>query len=195
MIPLPRVRAGLLRHDLDGQVLVYDSRDDRVHLLDPITGCVLQLLEESGWTREGIIYEVSERLSVPKDAGMLDLALEALRAADLLEKDSAPEPMVDVGRRELLRKAALAGAAAFLIPAVTTITATKGYGQTAAGNLGTCAACTSGTQCASGTCGNSGACSSNKLPNGATCSGGSQSAANSTCCSGTCSANPGICVP
>ena len=71
MESLPRIRAGLLRHELDGQVLVYDPRHDRVHLLDPTTGCVLELLQEGGWTAEGVIAEVGARLNIDADSGLV----------------------------------------------------------------------------------------------------------------------------
>lgn len=189
MTALPSAKAGFLRHDLDGQVLVYDSKDNRVHLLDPTTGCVLELLEQGGWTREGIIWELSSRFGFDKDPAFLELALEALRDAELLVPSPvAPEP-IDVGRREVLRKVALAGAAAFMIPAVITLTPQTGLAQSAAGNLGQCAACTSNAQCASNNCGSDTvrrACGSARTANGGTCNGGGN------CCSTVCSG--GICV-
>ncbi len=201
MTSLPRVRTGLLQHALDEQVLVYDSRGDNVHLLDPTTACVLTLLGEGGWTREGIAAELSSRLGVENGAAMLPLAIEELRAADMLDVSApVPEPMIDVTRRDLLKKVAIGGAAALLIPAVMTFTASPAYaGGSGVGTLGSCAPCTDNSQCASGVCQSNGACtgtgSSNKTANGLPCSGGSQSSANQTCCSGSCSSNPGICNP
>ena len=196
MTSLPRVRAGLLQHPLDDQVLVYDGRGDRVHL--PTTACVITLLQEGGWTREGIAAELSSRLGVRTDASFLPLAIEELRAADLLEPSAeVSSALPDVTRRDLIRKVTVAGAAALLVPAIVTFTATSGYAQTGAGNLGACAHCTSNAQCTSNNCGNdstSRACGSNKTANGGACSGGNQNSANQQCCSGTCSANPGICL-
>ena len=154
MTPLPRARSGLLKHNVDDQELIYDPRADRVHLLDPTTACVLTLLQEGGWTPEGVVVEMSARLGVPANASLLPLAIEELRAADLLEH-SADEisPLVDVTRRELLKKVGLAGAAALLIPSIVTFTATPGYAQTSgAGTLATGQPCsaTPGQQCAPG---------------------------------------------
>src|SRR5688500_12137665 len=118
MSVLPRVRPGLLRHPLDDQVLVYDSRDDRVHLLDPTTGCVFALLEEGGWTSAGITTELAARLDVSPSEDFLPLALDELRKAGLLEPVVAPAPLADVTRREMVRKLALSGAATMLIPAI-----------------------------------------------------------------------------
>jgi hypothetical protein len=154
MTQLPRARSGLLKHNVDDQELIYDPRADRVHLLDPTTACVLTLLQEGGWTREGVVIEMAARLGVPANASLLPLAIEELRAADLLEP-SAEEisPLVDVNRRELLKKVGLAGAAALLIPSIVTFTATPGYAQTSgSGSLTNGAACSStpGQQCAPG---------------------------------------------
>jgi PqqD family protein of HPr-rel-A system len=198
MNPLPRVRPGLLRHQLDDQVLVYDSREDRVHLLDPTTACVLTLLQEGGWTPEGIAAELSARIGMTSGAAFLPLALDELRGAGLLESEIDP-PVVDVSRRDMMRKVAMASAAALLVPAIVTFTATPGYAAgSGAGNLGLCAHCTSDADCAApnlcGTDATSRACGSNKTANGGACSGGNQTSANNQCCSGTCSSTNGICL-
>ena len=169
MNSLPRVRTGLLRHSLDEQVLVYDSRDDQVHLLDPTTACVMELLEEGGWTEPKIIPEVARRLKITPNADIVTLAIDQLGEAGLLDKTwAAPVPLGNVGRRDLVRKLALTGAAALLVPAVATLTATRGYAQ--ASRLGaTGAPCTTGGNCVSGNCCGgtcqAGAC----LPNGTSC--------------------------
>lgn len=151
MVPLPRIRQGLLSHQLDGQVLVYDSRDDRIHLLDPTTGCVLELLQEHGWTAAGVTTEVARRLGIVADPALLALALEELRKADLLDESApVPAPMVDVNRRTLLRKLAMTGAAAALVPAIASLTATTGYAQGSLLGLG--ATCVTNAQCASARC-------------------------------------------
>jgi hypothetical protein len=182
MTSLPRIRSGLLRHPLDGQVLVYDAQADRVHLLDPTTALVLELLQEGGWTRDGIVIEMSERLGVPRDLGLLSLAIDQLRESDLFDKTSpAPDAIPDVGRRELLQKLAMTGAAALLVPAIATLTATKGYAQGTIGGVGF--ACTTNVQCISQRCCGglcrTAACTANGndcSPNGLNCN----------CCSGNC---------
>lgn len=199
MTSLPRVRVGLLQHPFDEQVLVYDPQGDRVHLLDATTACVLTLLEEGGWTREGINAELSSRLGVTAAGGYLPLALEELRSADLLQTSVGATSLPDVTRRELLKKMTLTGAAALLVPAIVTYTASAGYAQgSGAGNLGPCAACTSNAQCASNNCGSDNtlrACGSNQTANGGSCSGSNQNSANQKCCSNKCSGNPGTCIP
>lgn len=196
MESLPRLRAGLLRHELDGQVLVYDTRHDRIHLLDPTTGCVLELLQEGGWTAEGVIAEIAERLKVPADSGLVSLALDELRAADLLDQAaSVPAPLVDVNRRAVLRRLAMTGAAAALIPAIATFTATAGYAQgSLLGVGGLCGTnnglCASG-RCCGGACrtaacsGNNGSCGPGVNP------GPNTTVPDCTCCSGFCNQQGG----
>lgn len=130
MNPLPRVRPGLLRHELDGQVLIYDAREDRVHLLDTTTGHVFELLEQGGRTRDGIVSELATRMNTIESESLLQLSLDELRKADLLDDVSATVPALsDITRRELIRKVGLAGAAAFLVPAIATLTATPAQAQ------------------------------------------------------------------
>src|SRR5687768_8930638 len=129
MNSLPRVRAGLLRHELDGQVLIYDARDDRVHLLDTTTGHVFELLEQGEKSREGIVSALATRMNTLESESLLQLSLDELRKADLLETGPAVPALSDISRRDLLRKVGLAGAAALAIPAIATLTATSAYAQ------------------------------------------------------------------
>jgi len=150
MKTLPRVRPGLLRHRLDDQVLVYEPGNDKVHLLDPTTACVLDLLEEGKWSADRIMGEVARRVNVASSEALLELSLDELRKADLLDGGTASlAPVTDLHRREMLRKVGLAGAAALLIPAITTITATPAY---AASLLTAGQTCVVGGQCRSGIC-------------------------------------------
>src|SRR6266540_1606510 len=129
MNSLPRVRPGLLRHELDGQVLIYDAREDRVHLLDTTTGHVFELLEHGDRSAEGIVSELATRMNTVESESLLQLSLDELRKADLLEDAPAVPALSDISRRDLLRKVGLAGAAALLVPAIATLTATPAYAQ------------------------------------------------------------------
>jgi hypothetical protein len=153
MNPLPRVRPGLLRHQLDGQVLIYDAREDRVHLLDTTTGQVFGLLEEGGRTREGIVGELARRMNALESESLLQLSLEELRKADLLDDGVAPvAPLSEMNRRELLRKVGMAGAAALLIPAVATLTPGTAYAQGTCLHPGQACSSLGGPPCCTGTC-------------------------------------------
>ena len=153
MSSIPRVRPGLLRHSMDEQILVYDPREDTVHLLNPTTACVLDLLQEGGWSEERMRDEVARRMKIEPSAELLSLAFDELRKADLLDTSDAPiAPVSDLARREMLRKIGLAGAAALLIPVITTLTASPASAA-CTGLLTSGQVCTTGTQCCSGICG------------------------------------------
>jgi len=152
MSALPRLRPGLLRHNLDKQFLVYDPRLDRIHLLDQTTAFVFDLMEGGGYSSDMMTREVAKRSNVAPDPAFVSLALEELRAAGLLDESTALVPELgNATRRDLVRKLALGGAAALLIPAVATLTATRGYAQSSI-NQPPDAPCLSDANCASGIC-------------------------------------------
>ena len=166
MTSLPRVRPGLLRHELDGQVLIYDAREDRVHLLDTTTGHVFELLEQGDRSPDGIVTELAKRMNTLEGESLLTLSLDELRKADLLDEGAAATaPLSEISRRDLLRKVALAGAAVVLVPAIATLTATSAYAQASclasgavcrfAGGLPCChpLTCTNVNSLGFGTCG------------------------------------------
>jgi hypothetical protein len=188
MNSLPRLKSGLLRHDLDQQVLVYDSHDDSVHLLDPTTGYVFDLLQEGSWGPDTITGELGRRLDVTPNEGLLFLAINELQKANLLESDSVESSSLlpDVTRRDLVRKLALTGAAALLIPAVATLTARSAYAATNVANSGLCA---SSAECVSGFCyGPTGRCApAGCATSGATC------ANDAACCSNYQPGSPNVC--
>jgi hypothetical protein len=144
----------LLRHHLDEQSLVYDPREDKVHLLDPTTACILDLLEEGGWSRERMKTEVSRRLNIDATDEIIALSLDELRKADVIE--SAEPAVTDMARRDMLRKVGIVGATALAVPIITTLTATPAYAG-CTGRLTQGTTCVRGSQCCSGACG-SGRC-------------------------------------
>lgn len=192
MNSLPRIRTGLLKHPLEQQVLVYDPHAQQVHLLDPTTGFVLELLEKGGYTPEGLAYEVAERTGVADQSALIALAVEELRKAHLLDETSeALSPLAEVSRREAVRKLALTGAAAALLPGIATLIPTRTYAQgTAAAGGAAGTACSANTQCSSSNCcgAPSGICSNTGCPqpNGQLCNAPGQ------CVSGSCQA--GVCT-
>ncbi|HUQ98875.1 MAG TPA: hypothetical protein VM166_05420 [Gemmatimonadaceae bacterium] len=188
MSSLPRIRPELRQHKLDDQLLVYDAANERVHLLDPATACVLTLLQEGGWTDEGIRSEAALRLEVEPSDALIPLAIEELRAAGLLAEATLSAPLGDVKRREMLKKLAVGGMAAVLVPAIATLTANSAYAATL---LADCSPCTKNSDCASGQC-NKGVCivSSGCLAMGALC--GPAGDPNCLCCSGDCMSD-GMC--
>jgi PqqD family protein of HPr-rel-A system len=150
MTSLPQVRTGLLSNQLDDQVLVYDPRADSVHLLDPTTARVMELLADRGRTTDEIVVEIARQVDVPSGKALLALAIDELRKADLLDESVSSSPQPEVSRRELLRKVALAGAAAVIAPAIVTLSPSPAYAQ------GSCLAkkdcCTVNADCCSNKC-------------------------------------------
>jgi hypothetical protein len=159
MKELPSLRAGLLRHRLDNELLVYDTRADQIHLLNPSTFAVVEMLEE-GVDAETMANRLGSA-NKTDGADILALALDELAKAKLLEsKSSASSIIPDGTRRQMIQRAAGLGAA-LLIPAIVTLTPRT---ASAASNLANGAACVSSVECLSGCCGSngSGACLTNK---------------------------------
>jgi len=150
MTPLPAIRSGLLCNSFDDQVLVYNPQSNTIHLLDATSARVMELLRNRRLTAEEVTTELSRQTGAASNAALLELALEELRKAGLLDEQSVSSPRSVVSRRELLRKATFAGAAAALIPTIVTLSATRAYGQ------GSCKAkkecCTVDADCCSNKC-------------------------------------------
>jgi hypothetical protein len=140
---LPLLREGLLRHPLGDQVLVYDTKRNKVHLLDQATAGVVDSLER-GETAEVIARKLEQRTGTSSGEDMLLLALDELAQAELTENIAREtEPMPELTRREILRRFAAIGTAA-LIPVVLTLTPNTALGQ---GSLACGQACTTTLQC------------------------------------------------
>lgn len=151
MTSLPGIRTGLLCNELDGQLLIYNQRADTIHLLDPTTAHVFDLLRSGVGTKEEIINTLPNNENSQSGAALFDLAIQELRTAEILDDNaSSAEPMRGISRRELLRKIALTGAAAAIIPTIVTLSATQAFGQ------GSCLAkkecCTVDAECCSNKC-------------------------------------------
>jgi hypothetical protein len=115
--------------------MVYDPLNDAVHLLDPTTASVLRLLQEGGRTVDEITAEVAKRNNYAPSEGLLMLAIDELRHARLLdEPEGARERLKGAGmfRRAMMKKVVAAGAAAFIVPAIVTLSANDAYGQSSA---------------------------------------------------------------
>jgi PqqD family protein of HPr-rel-A system len=194
MNSIPSLRSGLLRHPLDEQVLVYDQVSDRVHLLDPTTACVMNLLEKGVSSEQELIDEVSAQLSVNADRDLVSLAISELREADLLESTEIGDAGSAYSRRDVVRKLAAAGIAGILVPTISTLAASRAYGQDGT-VLGVGAACAQSSQCLQGTgrcCGGlcraaactgaGGSCGPGVTPP----SSNNATIVDCTCCSGVC---------
>ena len=139
----------LLVEEMAGELLIYDARTDRAHCLNQSAAAIWKNCDGAR-----SITELRSQLfpSLPSDAGeqLVKTGLERLRRRHLLEGEPQA-PMVDLSRRSLLRKLALAAAAAGVIaPLISTVVApTPAY---AVSCLTSGASCSSSAQCCSGVC-------------------------------------------
>ena len=208
---VPKLKSGLILQSLDGQTLVFDPSTDGVHLLDPTTGVVFDLLQR-GFTREAVATELENRLGLTAGEEFYDLAVQQLDQARLLTDEPASRSWESVDRREVIRRVAAVSLSTLLVPAIITVTASPAH-ATSGGTGVKCAACTNSSQCSgisTTACGANGACFDPGKPNGASCGQGAvgalkspcgttaRSAANAQCCTnclgGTIASNGTNCV-
>jgi hypothetical protein len=167
MKALPSVRKGVLRHNLDSELLVYDPADEQIHLLNPSAAKVLDMMLE-GFDYQRIVAELEA--DAPKGSGedLLELAIGELAAARLFEEKNVFEraSMQPTTRREMLLRAASIGAV-IAIPTVLTLAPNKAIAQGGT-SLTNGTACARSNQCLSGCCGgnSAGGCTSNHCVNG-----------------------------
>ena len=147
---LPQARRdGLIVRELPDEVLVYDSEDNKAHCLNQTAAAVWRHCDGETSVSE-ISYRLAREFSTPVDEEVVWLALETLGKSGLLE-----EPVVRpsaVSRRDVVKRAALVGAA-LSVPAVFSVLAPTAGAAICNQNCGGGITCT-GTclQCPAGTC-------------------------------------------
>jgi hypothetical protein len=153
----------------------------------------MELLEASPRDEYELVSEVSRRLGIHADLDLIQLALDQLRDADLLDQ---AEVRLDIGtgfsRRAVVRKLAAAGVAGVLIPTIASLTASRAYAQGTL--LGVGSACGANGQCLSNRCCGGLCRNAACTPHNGACGAGVDPAKNTTvvdctCCSGTCTQN------
>ena len=153
-----RRKEGLVVRELPDEVLVYDLQRHRAHCLNPTAGFVFKQCDGHTSVKE-IAKRLRQDMAVPADEKWVFLALDRLRKVHLLEKpNGAAGNGPRYSRRELLRRAGVAGAA--LLPVVISLVAPTAV-QAAATCVppGGCAPSKPfGTPCH---CGNPGECQTN----------------------------------
>ena len=150
---LPIVRKGLQLNRLDDELLVYDGKEDVVHLLNETTACVLQLLSDGNRTQDEIEAELAVRTGAEPSESVFLLAVDELQKANLLQDaGDNPEPLSDLTRRAMLRKMAFTGAATLLIPAITSLSPRRAYAQASGGCRAKKECCTVDADCCSNKC-------------------------------------------
>jgi hypothetical protein len=166
---LPQARtAKLTIRELPDETLVYDHDRSKAHCLNRTAGLVWKHCDGQTTVRE-LAVMLQRELGVPAAEPLVYLALEQLGSRRLLDPLPAEPAAVRQGRRNMLRKVALAA-----VPVIMTMTAPRANAaasvtcpagqtncsgvcknlQTDAANCGTCGhACTDGTPvCMGGAC-------------------------------------------
>ncbi len=111
-------RDDLAMEQIGGEVVVYDSRHRRAHLLNELSACVFMSSDGSRTVNE-IAAHLQNKMGVPQQEELVLLAIDQLAKADLLIKPAVALEEGGPSRRVLLR---LAGASA-AIPIIESILA------------------------------------------------------------------------
>jgi hypothetical protein len=116
MAQLPRSRTAHVRTSRGehGALIAYDVRNDAGHVLNATSAAVYELADGTRSVRD-IARKLAERTGVPVDDDVIQLALQDLAEAKLLETPPA------VTRRDLMRRLALSATAAALLPSLGSI--------------------------------------------------------------------------
>jgi len=116
-----RRNANIIVMDLDGEVLVYDERTNKAFCLNETSALVWELCDGQHSLSE-ISRSVGEKLNAAVDDGLVWLALEQLRQADLVEHEAVqPDSLVGLSRRQAIRKIGLT--AMITLPLISSLVA------------------------------------------------------------------------
>ena len=118
----PRARTDrILVETLGDEVLVFDERNDKCHVLNRAAAAVWRRCDGRAGPAE-LAAAAAEVSGLPVRGEIAALALEQLGAAGLLEAPVSP-PGPGLSRRTLIRKLGLAAGLAAVLPAVESIVA------------------------------------------------------------------------
>jgi Coenzyme PQQ synthesis protein D (PqqD) len=118
----PRARThGILMETLDDEVLVFDERTEKCHVLNRVAAAVWRRCD--GHTSRSELATVAAEVSgLPAREEIVSLALGQLATAGLLETPISA-PGSGLSRRALIRRLGLAAGLAALLPAVESMVA------------------------------------------------------------------------
>jgi hypothetical protein len=178
--------ADLVVQEHDAELLVYDERTEVAHCLNAVAATAWRACD--GQTDlAGITRAVAAQHSGAEAEQLTLRALEELEGKELFETSRNEG---GYSRRQIMRRAAVAGVAAAAVPMI--VSATIATPQAAAyGTNGIHVACTSTANCAAGLTCQSGYCytqgqtctAAGSAPSSGTCS---NKGTNPVCCSGNC---------
>jgi len=134
MVPVAR-QDNLLVQEIGNEVVVYDQERDQAHTLNRTAAFVWRNCDGET-TVPQLAALVAVELGVAADEDVVWMALDRLSRANLLE-GKVERPGKAVSRRELLRRMSVAGAAAVMLPMVTSLVApTAAMAASPAGGCG-----------------------------------------------------------
>jgi len=135
--------------ELDNEVLIYDTNNDKAHCLNETAALIWQQCDGHATPAE-ISRTLSQQLGTTIDERVVWFALKQLSRDHLLEEELTPPAIFTAGlnRREMVRVLGLAAVVA--VPLVTSIVAPTP--AQAATCLPDGASCTTGEECCSGLC-------------------------------------------
>jgi hypothetical protein len=144
-------REGIIRKELDGELLIYDLTRDKAHCLNESAAAIWKRCDGRTSTKE-IAASLAKEVGASVDERVVWLALADLRRSHLLEEPAILPKQIaalrGMSRREAVRRIGLG--AAIALPIVATIVAPT------AAQAGSClhagAGCNAGPDCCSGTC-------------------------------------------
>jgi len=149
----PQVRqAGLIVRELENEILIYDTENDKAHCLNETAALVWKECDGKQTVTE-ISRKLSRQLDTKVDERVVWFALKQFGRDHLLEEHiQLPAAFMNGGlnRREMVRVLGLAAVVA--VPLVTSIVAPTAV--QAATCLATGQPCTTSAQCCSGICSN-----------------------------------------
>ena len=111
----------LIVKELEGDVAVYDEREHRAHELNATAAAVWRRCDGETPLAE-IAEEIAAESELPADEEIVRMALDQLSRAGLLEQAGQRFEAL-TSRRQVIKRLGLAGAAALMLPAVTTVVA------------------------------------------------------------------------
>jgi hypothetical protein len=122
-----------LRHKLDDELLVYDTVEQRIHLLNATTTAVVEMIDE-GTPPEAIVEKLDSMQGASVGSQLLALALDELAKEGLTRDAGNSTRISDVSRRQLLQRVAAVGAM-LLTPAIASLTPATLHAASACGTF------------------------------------------------------------
>ena len=117
------IRKNIFTESLANETILYDKANHQAHSLNKTVAMVWEAADGDKSIDEiaGILHD---GLGIPKDRGVVLLAIEELATAGLIETPVEVSRFAEpTSRREVMRKLGLAGASAALVPFVVSVVA------------------------------------------------------------------------